>query len=64
MQSLYLDGAPIQSNAGASILGIGGVATPKILGRRVVGVAGGREILLYLIMHKEVCSKVVTFEEK
>src|SRR6218665_926667 len=45
---------------------------PQILDRWVEGrVAGGsleswtgREILVYLIMYREVCSKVVTFEEK
>jgi len=38
------------------------VATPRLLaGGR--GIAGGREILLYLIYVQEVCSKVVTFEE-
>src|SRR6218665_3913072 len=53
--------------------GIGRVATPQILGRGVFGgrrgVAGGswgswlgRKILLYHV--QEVCSKVVTFEEK
>src|SRR6218665_318938 len=56
---------------GAVILGAEG-RDPQILGRGVEGrVAGGsleswtgREILLYLIMYREVCSKVVTFEEK
>src|SRR6218665_2564878 len=56
---------------GAVILGAEG-RDPQILGRGFEGrFAGGsfeswtgREILLYLIMYREVCSKVVTFEEK
>src|SRR6218665_1986550 len=56
---------------GAVILGAEG-RDPQILGRGVAGRVAegsleswtGREILLYLIMYREVCSKVVTFEEK
>ena len=42
-----------------------GGSDPQILGRGVTWESWtGRKILLYLIIVQEVCSKVVTFEEK